>query len=104
MRPLSEDLFRNPADTKGSWDAIIEQWQAMAAAAPPELRTDFRVIIDSWNRAGDEAVTGGGDMLSLGRALAQQMSSDAFQKAYEHQARYVQDKCGIQPFNPAPSA
>jgi hypothetical protein len=42
MRPLSEDLFRNPANTKGNWDGIVKQWQAMAAAAPPELGGDFQ--------------------------------------------------------------
>jgi hypothetical protein len=91
MRPLSEDLFRNPANTKGNWDGIVKQWQAMAAVAPPELGGDFQVIVDSWNRAGDEAAKGGWDLLSLARALGQQMSNDAFQQAYEHQARYVQE-------------
>jgi hypothetical protein len=104
MRPLSEDLLRHPANTEGSWDGLVKQWQAMAAAAPPELRGDLRAIVDSWNRAGDEAAKGGWDALSLTRALATQMNDAGFQRAYEHWAGYIHDNCGIEPFNPAQPA
>ena len=104
MRPFSEDLVRKPTNAKANWEGIVTQWRALAAAAPPELRDDFRVIVDAWNRAGDEASKGGWDLLVLIRALSQQMDNEAFQKAYVHQAGYIKDRCGIDPFNPAPSA
>jgi hypothetical protein len=103
MRPLSRDLFKNPANTKASWDGIMAQWNRMAAAAPPEVRDDFRVIVDSWNRAGDEAAKGGWDIVTLIRALAKQMDADTFQQAYVHRAQYIHDRCGFDPFDPGAS-
>jgi hypothetical protein len=104
MGQLSQKLFANPTDTEANWNGIVEQWRTMAAAAPPELRDDYRVILDTWKRVGDEAAKNGWDLLALMRAEAKQMQNDAFQKAYEHNVRYLHDRCGIDPFDLLPSA
>lgn len=104
MRPLSEGLISNPANVRADWEGIVAQWQAMAAAAPAELRGDFAVILDAWNHASDAAAAGGWDILSLTRGLAKQMDNDAFQRAYVHETGYVKDRCGIEPSALVPSA
>jgi hypothetical protein len=104
MRPLSHELYTRPTNTEADWDGIMKEWRTMAGAAPPELRDDFRVIVDAWNRAGDQAAKAGWDFLALIRALSQEMDGKAFQQAYEHQAGYIHDRCGFDPFDPASPA
>ncbi len=100
-QPAFADLYHKatrggaPAEIKAALDGIDEHHRAWAAAAPSELRDDFRVLLAVWQHDRELTEQAGWTTLAYVRALASDIENEEFTKAIEHVLTYLSERCHI---------
>jgi len=85
----------DPAALRADIEAIGEEYAALAEAAPPELRGDYRVILQVFDRNRASIARANWTPLAVVRTLADNLQDDPYLTAYGHNASYLRDHCGI---------
>jgi hypothetical protein len=84
-----------PADVKAALDELDRERRALGAAAPEELKGDYRVLQDAWEHERDAAEQAGWSPHAFRQAAAADLGSDRYLAAVAHNLTYLRDHCGL---------
>jgi hypothetical protein len=90
----------DPAKVKADFDSVVAVYQALADAAPPELRADAELLVKIFEDDRAEIAQAGWKPLAMVNTLADDLQDDDYVNAVGHQMTYLQDVCHIDPTKP----
>jgi hypothetical protein len=90
----------DPAKVKADFDSVVAVYQALADAAPPELRADAELLLRTYKEDREEIAQAGWKPLAMVNTLADDLQDDGYVNAAAHQMTYLQDVCHIDPTKP----
>jgi hypothetical protein len=91
----------DPAKVKADFDSVVAVYQALADAAPPELRADAQLLLTTYQDDREAIARAGWTPRAVLTTLADDLKDDAYVNAAGHQMTYLNDVCRIDPANPA---
>jgi hypothetical protein len=91
----------DPAKARAHFDSVVAVYQALADAAPPELRADAQLILKTFQDDREAIAQAGWTPRAVLTTLADDLNDDAYLSATGRQTTYLTDVCGIDPANPA---
>jgi hypothetical protein len=94
----------DPAKVKADFDSVVAVYQALADAAPPELRADAQLLLQTYQDDREAIARAGWTPRAVLNTLADDLNDDAYVNAAGHQMTYVNDVCKIDPANLAPTS
>jgi hypothetical protein len=94
----------DPAKVKADFDTVVAVYQALADAAPPELRADAQLLLKTYQDDREAIARAGWTPRAVLNTLADDLNDDKYVAAAGHQMTYVNDVCKIDPANPAPTS
>jgi hypothetical protein len=93
-----------PATSAGTSSASaagsVAVYQALADAAPPELRADAELLLTTYQEDREEIAQAGWKPLAVVNTLADDLQDDNYVDAAGHQMTYLLDVCHIDPTKP----
>jgi hypothetical protein len=89
-----------PAKLKADFDSVVAVYQALADAAPPELRADAELLLKTYKDDREKIARAGWGPLTVVNTLADDLHDDTYVNAAGHQMTYLQDVCHIDPTKP----
>lgn len=90
----------DPAKLKADFGSVVAVYQALADAAPPELRADAELLRKTYEDDREEIAQAGWTPRAMLNALADDLQDDSYINAAGHQMTYLQDVCHIDPTKP----
>jgi hypothetical protein len=90
----------DPAKVRADFDSVVAVYQALADAAPPELRADAELLLKTYKDDREEIARAGWTPLAMVNTLADDLHDDNYVNAAGHQMTYLQDVCHIDPTKP----
>jgi hypothetical protein len=85
----------DPTALRTDIDAIGEEYEALAEAAPPELHADHQVMLQVFDRNRDAIAKANWTPVAVIGTLGDNLEDDGYLTAYAHIATYLRDHCGI---------
>jgi hypothetical protein len=99
---LLQDASRetDPAKLEADFDRVVAVYQALADAAPPELRADAELLLKTYQDDRQEIAQAGWKPVAMLNAFADDLRDDNYVNAAGHQMTYLWDVCHIDPTKP----
>jgi hypothetical protein len=91
----------DPAKVKADFDSVVAVYQALADAAPPELRGDAELLLRTYQEDREAIARAGWTPRAVINTLADDLNDDDYLNAAGHQMTYLKDVCQVDPANPA---
>jgi hypothetical protein len=91
----------DPAKVKSNFDSVVAVYEALADAAPPELRAAAEVQLKTFKDDREEIARAGWKSRAVLEVLAGDLRDDAYVDAVGRHMTYLQEVCHVDPANPA---
>ena len=90
----------DPAKIKADFDSVVAVYQALAEAAPPDLRADAELLVKTYQDDREAIARAGWTPRAVLNTLADDLDNDDYLNAAGHQMTYLNDVCHVDPANP----
>jgi hypothetical protein len=90
----------DPAKLEADFDRVVAVYQALADAAPPELRADAELLLKTYKDDREEIAQAGWQPVAVVNTLADNLRDDSYVNAAGHQMTYLTETCHIDPTKP----